>query len=352
MKRIPLETQTLYAELMEQLTALEAQRSIGSLRGGFVKKIVKGETYYYFQYSEPGGERKQVYIGRAGPELNRLVAKFEGEKESFRADQQSIQRLCAQLRVGGAITATHAHVRVLQSLADAGVFRMGAVLVGTHAFASMGNLLGCRWERRGLETQDVDIAWERDLDVAIPELPEADVPGALERLQMGFFPVPSFDPNSPSTSFKVRKSPLRVDVLTPAKNKREEYRPVPVPKFRTAAQGLKYLDYLIEAPQPAAVIDSTGVLVNIPDPARYAFHKLIVAQERPVSEQVKRAKDLRQASLLFTVLGEERPGDLLQAWDALKARGTSWEQKTVQGLAVLAKLHPEAGEISALLRPV
>ena len=65
MERIPLETQTLYAELIDQLTTLEAQRSIGSLRGGFTSKKIKGDIYYYFQYSEPGGERRQVYVGKA-----------------------------------------------------------------------------------------------------------------------------------------------------------------------------------------------------------------------------------------------------------------------------------------------
>lgn len=64
MEKIPLETQTLYAELLEQLTAFEAQRSIGSLPGGFTTKKIKGESYYYFQYSEPGGGRKQV-VGKA-----------------------------------------------------------------------------------------------------------------------------------------------------------------------------------------------------------------------------------------------------------------------------------------------
>jgi hypothetical protein len=80
---------------------------------------------------------------------------------------------------------------------------------------------------------------------------------------------------NPSTSFKVRKSPLRLDVLTPAKSQKEEYQPVPVPKFKTAAQALKYLDYFIENPHPAAIISASGILVNIPDPARYAYHKLI-----------------------------------------------------------------------------
>jgi hypothetical protein len=42
MNRLPLETQTLYAELVEQLTALEAQRAIGHLPGCFTLKTVKG----------------------------------------------------------------------------------------------------------------------------------------------------------------------------------------------------------------------------------------------------------------------------------------------------------------------
>ena len=42
MNRLPLETQTLYAELVEQLTVLEAQRAIGHLPGCFTLKTVKG----------------------------------------------------------------------------------------------------------------------------------------------------------------------------------------------------------------------------------------------------------------------------------------------------------------------
>src|SRR6056297_3607399 len=102
MEKIPLETQTLYAELMDQLMILEAQRSIGTLPGGFVTKKVRGQSYYYFQYSEPGGGRKQVCVGKASPMLNRLVETFEKQKEAFKADQQSIRRLCAQIRIGGA----------------------------------------------------------------------------------------------------------------------------------------------------------------------------------------------------------------------------------------------------------
>lgn len=102
--------------------------------------------------------------------------------------------------------------RVLRALADAGVFRLGAMLVGTHAFALLGNLLGVQWSGASWATEGVDVA--APLELATPQL-EADVPKALESLQMGFVTVPAFDPRHPSTSFKVRGKVLRVDLLTP-----------------------------------------------------------------------------------------------------------------------------------------
>lgn len=341
MERIPLETQTLYAELLDQLTLLEARRSIGSLKGGFTTKLNRGQTYYYFQYSEPGGVRRQVYLGRESAALVRLVEQWESQQELVQADQQNIRRLCAQLRVGGAVTTNHAHARVLGGLADAGVFRMGGVLIGTHAFAAMGNMLGVRWERAGFQTQDVDIASERNLDLVLSDQGATDVSVALERLQMGFLPVPALDPRQPSTAFKVRKSHLKVDVLTPARKKSEAYQAIKIPKFKTTAQALYYLDYLIEAPQPAVIINGGGIWVNVPDPARYALHKTIIAQERAAAEHAKSNKDLRQAALLIAVLAEERPADLELAWEALTARGKSWESKAKRGLAVMNKRFPQ-----------
>ena len=55
MRRLPTEVLTLYAELLDQLTAREARRSIGHAVGGFVTKTIKGQAYVYFQHSLPGG---------------------------------------------------------------------------------------------------------------------------------------------------------------------------------------------------------------------------------------------------------------------------------------------------------
>lgn len=219
--------------------------------------------------------------------------------------------------------------RVIRGLADVGVFRLGGVLVGTHAFVVLGNVLGVRWSGTGLRTQDVDVAAERRMSVALPG-EGADIPETLESLEMGFLPVPGLDPASPTTSFKVRGRGLRVDLLAPSQ--RTEQKPVILHRFSAAAQPLRFLDYVMEGAIRAAVVNGGGVSVAVPDPARFALHKLIVAGERPAIMHVKRRKDLWQASQLLEILEEERPGDLVLAWEALVSRGTGWKRRVDAGL--------------------
>lgn len=71
------------------------------------------------------------------------------------------------------------------------------------------------------------------------------------------------------------------------------------------------------------MVGGEGVLVNVPDPARFALHKLWLAGRRPVGEQAKAAKDRRQGGSLLEVLLEGRPGDLPVAWEALAQQGAA-----------------------------
>jgi hypothetical protein len=339
MFRQPLENQTLYAELLEQLQARERLRSIGALEGSFVNKTVKGEKYVYFQYYDPGGRKHQAYVGKRTAAMEAVLDVYRAERASFAHEQATMQRLCAQLRAGGALPTDHASARVLRQLAERGVFRLGGVLVGTHAFAVLGNVLGVRWEHGATRTRDIDIAADRKgsetgLAVAIPEI-SADVPGTLESLQMGFFPIPQLDHRRPSTSFMIRGNRLRVDVLTPALKHQAD--PVFIPRFKVAAQPLRFLDYLIEEPIQAAVVDGGGILVNAPSPARYAVHKLFVAQERSAEVHAKREKDLFQSFQLLSLLKEERPGDVQLALDLARSRGEGWKRRVEAGLDELGR---------------
>lgn len=347
MEKLPLETQTLYAELLEQLAAIEAHRSIGHLSGSFVTKQVKGGRYYYFQYSVPGGTYRQIYLGKEDPVLKRVLEKFQRESPKAEAEQKSIQRLCAQLRAGGAFMTDTASARVIKALSDGGIFRLDGVLIGTHAFGVLGNVLGYHWKSTGLKTQDVDLAGDGALRLAISGL-DADIPKILTSLEVGFLPVPPLNAKNPSTSFKVRGESLRVDLLTPETSPNQK-RPTFIPRWNAAAQPLRFLDYLIEETNRAAVLNGGGILVNVPSPARFALHKLLTSQERGFGFQTKVQKDLLQASQLLWVLAEERPGDLEAAWRDLKKRGPSWHKKVKTGAAAAKKIarewHPALSDI-------
>jgi hypothetical protein len=345
---LPVPVQTLYAELVEQLVALDARRSIGHAPGSFVTKKLKRGTYYYFQYSEPGGTTRQAYIGPKSPALDALVERYATEREALRGDRSSVESLCAALRAGGATTTDARSARVLGALAEAGVFKLGAAVVGTHAFVVLGNVLGVRWAGASSRTEDVDIAAERSLEVAVPEL-RADVPSVLDSLGMGFLPVPGFSARAPSTSFRVRGQPLRIDLVTPARGRATA--PVAIPRLNAAAAPLHFLDYLLEDMQPAAVVDGGGVLVNVPHAARFAVHKLLVAQDRPLAFQAKSRKDVMQAAHVLRTLEELRPGDVALAVANAIDRGKGWRAALRRGTAMLERADADAASILTRVLP-
>ena len=271
----------------------------------------------------------------------------EIDAERF-AEAAGIQRLCSLLRVGGAQVADAATARVLKALAEAGIFHADGVLVGTHAFVVIGNLLGVKWTGASLMTQDIDIAAEANISVALPDA-AADVPGVLEGLEMGFLPVPHLDARKPSTSFKVRRRGLRVDLLTPLRGRRASG-PLTLRRFNAAAQQLPFLDYLIERPVRGVVVNGGGILVHVPDPARFGLHKLIVPGEREATSHTKREKDLRQAAQVLSVLLEERPGDINVAWDDIVRRGKCWTRRVMAGVSSLKRIDPGvSGRLAAAL---
>jgi hypothetical protein len=68
-----------------------------------------------------------------------------------------------------------------------------------------------------------------------------------------------------------------------------------------------------------------GVPLTISRMERYAVHKLIVAVER--QDQVKSAKDLRQAETLIEALTTKRPVELAAAWQTAWDTSPRWRAK-------------------------
>lgn len=270
--------------------------------------------YWYFKTSVPGKGQVEYYLGPSSSSLERTIAEHAAGRIDEVAETAEIERLCAMLRAGGVTLTDSPSARVIEALANAGVFRLGGVLVGTHAYVALGNMLGVRWERAS-RTQDIDIAAEASLEVALPAL-DSDVPSTLDRLGMGFLPVPGFNPREPSTSFKVRGRDLRVDLLTPS-GAGHKTKPVLIKRLNVSATPLAYLDYLIEKPIDAALISASATLIKVPQPARFALHKLIVAGRRASVEQTKANKDREQAAEMLDFLAEERRGDIALALSQL-----------------------------------
>lgn len=60
------------------------------------------------------------------------------------------------------------------------------------------------------------------------------------------------------------------------------------------------MEFSLQDVQHAAILANTGIVVaNVPHPARYALHKLIVMGGRQGAFQTKASKDLRQVGLLL-----------------------------------------------------
>lgn len=342
MRRQPPETQTLYAELSERLRASEATRSFSNLSGSFTKKHIKGADYWYFKTSEGANGQREYFVGPDSSATTGVMQAYAAARPEAKASSSQNDRLCSMLRHGGALLTDTASARVVSGLASAGVFRAGAVLVGTHAFIALGNVLGVRWESI-MRTQDIDLAASAVLHIAIPDS-DVDLPKALDALQMGFLPVPGLNAAEPATSFKVRGHSLRVDLLTPAHGPRTD-KPVLISRLNAAAQPLELLGYVLDATISTPLLNGGATLVNVPDPARFALHKLIVSGRRQAYEQVKAGKDRQQAGELIAILHEERRGDLLLAVDELNKLPAVWRTRLRRELIKLSVSTKDASDL-------
>jgi hypothetical protein len=327
---LPESTRLLYAQLLSQCLHGAAPSGRGL---SFVAKRIKGGKHWYLQLTV-GSRKTQHYLGPDTDEVRRLI---EGETalwQSAAPDLSSRQQLVAMSIQGGAHTANAVDARVLELLERAGVFLAGGVLVGSHAFAIYGNMLGVHWESETTRTQDVDIAAERHLVIGVPDV-KVDLHQAIIDSELGFIEIPALDRRSPSTKFRIRGRQLSVDILTPML-RRASTKPIHLKSLNAYAEPVRFLDYLLVDAQAAVVVAKAGLLVNVPAPARYALHKLVIAERRVAAFQTKSKKDVNQAEQLLRVLLRDRPGDLRTAWTAALAQPRRFMQQLRAGLARLS----------------
>jgi len=333
--RLPLETQTILAELLEHLRGAEFVRSFSDIDGTFTARQRGGLTYWYFRTTGGVGSLvKDFYIGPDNEKTQALIESYQAGRPAAEAKAERIKRLSAMLRVSGVSLTDRDATHILKEFSEAGVFRLGGILIGTHAFRAIGNALAVIWPA-ALKTSDLDFgAFARRVDLGILQTPQtmAHIPKAIEALGMGFVPSPRITlkrREERSTSFFIPGKDWSIDLLTAQMGANRED-PIEIPRFGTYAQPLTFMDYLLEQSMDAVIIGPTAVLVRVPEPARFAVHKLLVASNRGPQAALKADKDRLQAALLMSCLEQEWPGNLTLAAEAALARGPSWARRIRQ----------------------
>ena len=327
---VSLMTQTAYAELLDRCTAAAFQTAFPP-SGGFVRVTVKERDYWYFQQGarDASGRQPRKYVGPDSPELRDRIQEHKQAKDDYRERRH----LIATLRRAGFQGPPDQTGAILATLAAAGVFRLRACLVGTVAYQVYGPMLAVRLPHAALQTRDIDIAQFTTVSIAISK--DEQIPSLLDVLQQAepsFRAVPHLRPGIAASY--VNGSGFRVDVLTESRGP-ERNTPPRLPALGTHALPLRFLDFLVYDEIPAVALHDAGVLVNVPSPARYAVHKLIVAQRRKEG-QPKIDKDLMQAEALIAALASRRQHDLRDAWREAEARGPKWQKLVRTGLSMIA----------------
>ncbi len=324
--------QTAYAELYELTQAAEAARSPALVSGNVGYKTIRGRRYAYWAFKEIDGRKREFYLGPEGP----AILAIEIARERGAPTLAAIARQAAASVAHGCVATPPKHFRIAKRLAEYQFFRAGALLVGTHAFIAIGNQLGVAWGG-GTRTLDLDFGHSGpggNVALALPANLKVNTGDALRSLEMGFLPALGGSKGLTSHYVSEREPELRIDFLTSV---RRSDAPVIAPDLGIELTPLKFFEYLLAAPGQGVLIDrNDACMINLPDPARYGLHKLIVAAERGVRNP-KHDKDILQALALIEWHLARAPDALADAWSDLVGRGPGWLKRARSSLALAPK---------------
>lgn len=307
MRPIPVGIQTLYAGLLQEI-------GLGDVEHGSVSiRKIKGKDYLYVT-TKDGSVRHQRSLGPAtDPEAQAEAEAIRAAASRARARRNTVSLLKKAYLPAPSL----ALGRVLEAVANAGLFKQGIVLIGTAAYQTYPCLLGVHLPASAVMTSDADLLVSSFVAGAGPR----DMESVLRRADPTFKAAMSNDDRLP----KVFRSAagFQVDILT--KYGRGRRSPVVFDKLVCSAEALRFMEFLCGESVEAVALYGAGVLVSVPPPARYAVHKLLIAQERRANP-VKRNKDLMQARDLIEVFRELGSDALDEALDDARRRGPSWRK--------------------------
>jgi hypothetical protein len=302
----PLALETLYSELKRQ--AFEQPFVFVGTPGSLGTREVRGSPFVYRQYYDALGNKKAEYLGPENATETKARASLVAEQIEVTNRLLEDARLLARAgyaRVDARVGA------IAAAMSNHGLFRGGALLVGSHAFGVLLNELGVR--SAPYATSDIDIARGEPLTVS------TSFTTMLEASTIPLHPVLGFDRKAAPTSYKIAgRDRLHVDLLTPTSGRQITTRAVP--ELDAHATAVPHLGYLLDGAIDAVLFTKESVVpVRVPRPERFAWHKALVSQLRGATAE-KRTKDLHQAAVLFAALYERDPTALAAAYRHIENR--------------------------------
>ncbi len=289
-------------------------------------RTIGGASYLYAKVPV-AGSRRDTFIGRGDdPEIQLKADGFREAAASAKGRRATIRTLKAR----GFRTPDPWMGRFLDAVADAGLFDQGVVVVGTGAYQMMEPLVGHFLPDASLLTGDLDLV---TADLAIRAADGESMEAILQRADPTVSAIPGLDLRQLPSRFKGRGT--LVELLAPVL-RRTDATPLPLREPQAAAAPLQYLRWLVREPVDATALWAAGIRVPVPAPARYAVHKLILAQKRNRTSREKRGKDLDQAAALIAALRTSDPFALEDAPDDARGRGArGWAEPIARSLAEL-----------------
>jgi hypothetical protein len=327
-RRLELNFHTQYAEVRER--ARTESELLPGTPGTLTLRTGTGQGYWYRRYKAVVAKEVEDFVCKENEALAREAMQQRIEAAIWTQGQ------VMQLRSLGMQVADKDAARLLVELHNRRLFEGGLVLVGTLAFMALLNELGV--VAVAARTQDIDLARRQALKLAAP-VPFLE---AVQSTLLQFLPVPGLGRGAPSTSVK-RPGPdgLRVDVLIPGPEVGDVK---PVPELVWHARTVPFFDYLLESPRAGAVLAGGHcVPANLPQPARFVWHKLYASTQRH-SDTAKARKDLRQAAVLAAVLAESEEGALEEAAAEASQKLLQAAKARLPQVRELLEAHPAAVE--------
>jgi hypothetical protein len=316
MREIPLNLLTLYADLLQSVAHGDRGASIS-------ERLIDGKRHLY-AIEKDGAVRRQRYLGPADrddiQEQARLLRHAAGRARAMRSTVSAIK--AARIPAPELYTG-----RLLEVLANAGLFENGVVLIGTLAYQLFPCIVGRFLSAGALKTNDADLLIAR---IAAPKIAIGEPLEQILKRADASFAANMVQSDRLPKNF-VASNTFQVDVVT---HRGRSDRPVLIKGLQCAAIPLRYMEYLTENAIDAVALYGSGVLVRVPDPARYAVHKLIIMGERPAYSR-KAGKDQEQARELFEAL--EDSDTLADAIADARARGPKWRKAVDAGLKKIGR---------------